>query len=223
MANIRNIIDMIARVLQTTQYMIRATFVFAAVWAAIDRNFEVLGLAILSLLISTALPLLIERNYKLQLPIEFEFTLAFFVFATLFLGEAGDFYEKLWWWDIFLHGLGAVLFGLFGFIIMYSLREAGSIKTRNVTLSVLIFTFAVAIGALWEIIEFMLDATLGFNMQQGSLTDTMTDLVVDAVGAAMVAVAGYFYLHSQRFSWFGLLLKRLEEKNPHFFSLPKSR
>ena len=61
--------------------------------------------------------------------------------------------------------------------------------------------FALSAGLVWEIYEFAVDGFLGMNMQKFALKDgtellgrlalmdTMVDLVVDAVGALVVAVA----------------------------------
>jgi uncharacterized membrane protein YjdF len=62
------------------------------------------------------------------------------------------------------------------------------------------FLFAVAIGALWEIFEFAMDALFGMNMQKpmlgdpSGLTDTMWDLIVDTLGALVISILGYRYV-----------------------------
>jgi hypothetical protein len=56
------------------------------------------------------------------------------------------------------------------------------------------FCFALSLGALWEIFEFGMDSFLDLGMQKNSLVDTMWDLIVDTVGAAVVSLSGYFYV-----------------------------
>jgi hypothetical protein len=38
------------------------------------------------------------------LPNSFLAAIALFVLATIYLGEMHDFYNRLWWWDLALHG-----------------------------------------------------------------------------------------------------------------------
>ena len=59
------------------------------------------------------------------------------------------------------------------------------------------------LGAIWEIYEFTIDGLMQLNMQKyalengvalvgrAALIDTMSDLIVDAVGAFVIAVIGY--------------------------------
>ena len=65
------------------------------------------------------------------------------------------------------------------------------------------FTFAVTLGVFWEIGEFTLDALLGHDHQNGAsarlcftrktyqgsgLRDTMSDLIVDCLGALITSL-----------------------------------
>ena len=56
------------------------------------------------------------------------------------------------------------------------------------------FCLAMTVGVLWEIFEYAMDSLFGLQMMKSGLPDTMGDLVVDAVGAALAALAGVVYL-----------------------------
>ena len=63
----------------------------------------------------------------------------------------------------------------------------------------------LAVGALWEIVEWASDSTLGSDLQLGN-EDTVTDLVSDAVGAftgaaLLVAWAAYGWGSVRRIPW----------------------
>jgi hypothetical protein len=70
-------------------------------------------------------------------------------------------------------------------------------------------SFAVLSGVVWEIYEFTADGLLGTNMQKfmryggevmvgrDALLDTMYDLIIDLVSAALVGVFGYFSLKAE--------------------------
>ena len=43
--------------------------------------------------------------------------------------------------------------------------------------------FSVAIGNLWEVLEFVLDLMFKINCQAGGLNDTMVDMIDGIIGA----------------------------------------
>lgn len=145
-------------------------------------------------LIATLLPSFFAAKFDIKLPTRFAPAIVLFLFATLFLGEVKDFYERFWWWDILLHGASAVAFGLFAFVFIFMLFEGDRFAAPPLAISFLSFCVAVAVGAVWEIFEFGMDQAFGMNMQKSGLIDTMWDLIVDCGGAAIGASAGYLYL-----------------------------
>ncbi|MBU3991849.1 MAG: hypothetical protein KKA12_04765, partial [Alphaproteobacteria bacterium] len=48
-------------------------------------------------------PTLLKRRLLAQIPSEIQILAILFVFATIFLGEVRDYYERFWWWDLLLH------------------------------------------------------------------------------------------------------------------------
>jgi uncharacterized membrane protein YjdF len=84
------------------------------------------------------------------------------------------------------------------------------------------FMFAVGIGAIWEIFEYFMDQVFGLNMQKSGLQDTMWDLIVDVVGAAIIAFLGWGYIKTRETDSF--LERWIEDfilKNPHLFQEKK--
>jgi len=140
------------------------------------------------------LPAIVEHNYKITLPTEFEFLIVFFIFGSLFLGETFNYYHKFWWWDIFLHGMSSIILGYIGFLILYVLYSEKLIKAKPLMLVLFSFSFAVALGAIWEIFEYFMDQSFGLNMQKNGLHDTMEDLIMDALGALFSSIFGFIYL-----------------------------
>lgn len=156
-------------------------------------------------LILTVLPSLFSSRFKIRLPVSFLAAISLFVFGTLFLGEVFDFYERFWWWDIMLHGLSAVGFGIIGFLFVFYLFEGDKYAAPPWALGFFAFCFAVAIGAMWEIFEFGMDQLFGLNMQKSGLMDTMTDLIVDSVGAFVGGVSGFLWLKGQQVGPAGMI------------------
>jgi len=167
-------------------------------------------------LLLTFAPALLERRLRVPLPVELTLVTSVFLYASFALGEIRDFYEKIWWWDLALHGLSALTAGIIGFLSIYVFYMTLRVRIAAGWIATITFAIAVSIGTLWEIFEFLMDWFFGFNMQKSGLVDTMTDLMIDAAGAAIAAAIGYFYVYKED-SLLGRRLIRavaLHKKNP---------
>lgn len=170
-------------------------------------------------------PVVFHHRLRVTFPPEFHILAIMFVFASLFMGEVWQFYERVWWWDIALHGTSGLLLGIFGFLLVYALNEDRHINMhmRPHFVAFFAFLFAVAVGALWEIFEFAMDRVLGMNMQKAmwqdpsGLTDTMWDLIVDAVGACIISLLGWRHLKSPKESFLEAWIRKFVESNPGLF------
>lgn len=140
--------------------------------------------------------------------------LAMFVLAALVLGEWLHMYDAVWWWDDMLHGLSGIILGLFGFLAIYFFNARYNMSLNPVFVAVFVFSFAIMLGVVWEIYEFVVDVAFGTAMQQWNmppnatvvgrdfqgmgLRDTMSDLIVASVGATVAAVFSYFAYRYER-------------------------
>ena len=165
----------------------------------------------------TFVPILFAERMGVRLPMTFGAMVVVFLFATLFLGELGDFYEKYWWWDLVLHSGAAIGFGLIGYVLVFMLFEGDRFAAPPLSLAFLAFSIAVSIGTLWEIFEFGMDQIFGLNMQKSGLDDTMWDMIVNMLGAGVGAAAGYFYQRGRRFAGLALLIEQFVKANKKFF------
>ena len=143
--------------------------------------------------------------------------LAIFIGGTLFLGEVFDFYERLWWWDVAMHGAAAIGFGLVGFVLVFMMFQGDRFAAPPFAVAVFAFCFAIAIGSAWEVFEFAMDEIFGLNMQKSGLRDTMGDLIVNALGALIGAGTGYAYLKGRASRGLGLIIDEFVQRNPKFF------
>ena len=142
----------------------------------------------------TFLPQLVASRVNIFLPNSFLAAIALFVLATIYLGEMYDFYDRLWWWDLALHGGSAMGFGILGFLLILMLFEGDRYAAPPWALGVLSFCAAMAVGVIWEVFEYAMDQVFGLNMQKSGLDDTMGDLMVNTVGAALAGLAGAAYV-----------------------------
>ncbi len=177
-------------------YVVYAVWLFllaTAGFAAYEHNYSMMFIALGTLAASTAPAFLADRLH-IRIPVGFYAGIVLFLFGTLFLGEAFDFYERFTWWDIVMHGASAMGFGLMGVIFALTLFEGDKYAAPAWAISIIAFSFALAIGTLWEVFEFAMDWFFDLNMQKSGLIDTMGDLIVDTIGAAVGALAGFAYL-----------------------------
>lgn len=172
------------------------------------------SLATLSL---SLVPVLIARRADVKVPPGFIAAVVVFVGATLFLGEVFDFYERFWWWDIAMHGGSAIGFGLVGFVLVFMMFQGDRFAAPHFAIAFFAFCFAVTIGAVWEVFEFLMDQLFGLNMQKSGLLDTMGDLIVDMIGAALGATSGYAYLKGLQYGGLTGIIDEFVRRNPRLF------
>ncbi|MCV2868565.1 hypothetical protein OEW28_07980 [Defluviimonas sp. WL0002] len=163
------------------------------------------------------LPVVASRRFGIRLPVRFFAWIVLFIFGTIFLGEAFDFYHRYWWWDVILHGGSAVGFGLAGFLFVFMLFKGDRYAAPAWAVAFISFCFALSIGTLWEIFEFAMDQLFGFNMQKSGLLDTMGDLIVDTIGASIGAIAGLAYLKGQELGGLTAALREFIAANRRLF------
>lgn len=173
----------------------------------------------------TMAPLVLRDRLPVRIPYTFQAMVVVFVFAALFLGEVRNYYERFWWWDITLHTSSGLLLGLLGFMLIYILNEDERIHldVRPGFMTLFAFAFALSFGAVWELFEFAADQIFGTTMQKpmlgdaSGLTDTMVDLLVDALGAAVVSLYGFRYMRRGEPSFVGRMIDRVTRDNPEWF------
>jgi len=192
----------------------------AAFFAIHERHWESLFVTVLIFALTFA-PLLFQRFYQVKIPVFFTSAIIVFTYLTLFLGEIGNFYERLWWWDVLMHGGAAIGFGLIGFVIILMLFRGNKYAAPPIALAWFAFCYAMTIGVLWEIFEFGMDELFGQNMQKSGLADTMYDLIVNTLGAFIGSAAGFFYLKGRWFGGLAKLIRQFVETNQDLFDKEK--
>lgn len=216
--------DAATRLKQWLVFIIVALMAVDSVVVLAERQwlsaFLILTIALLILLVTV-----FSSRLAVQIPSEFQVVALVFVFAALFLGEVRSYYHKIWWWDIALHSTSGLLMGILGFLLVYVLNASEKIAFSMTPRFVAFFAFmfAVAVGALWEIFEFSMDAIVGANMQKAmlgdpsGLTDTMWDMIVNAIGAALISILGWWYLKRDRRSFIDIWIQKFIQRNPRLF------
>lgn len=208
-------LDVADRVLLLIMRFLRVALAGTVIFGLVTGEFG-LGVIALGVLALTYVTDFIEQRYQIDIPLELEVYMSMFVFAAIFLGEIGSFYDRFWWWDVLLHSSSALVFGFVGFLILYVLYWQQKLQTSPLIIAVFSFSFAMAIGGLWEIFEFAMDELFGLNMQKSGLADTMGDLIVDGAGALVTATVGYRYIKREETGILGRVTRKFLRDNPRF-------
>lgn len=154
------------------------------------------------------LPGAIEKKIRIEIPSNMMILFTLFIYASVFLGEVRSFYYRIPHFDTLLHTFSGGMIAALGFSIIAFLNNSDRIPVTLSPAFVACFTFcfALALGGLWEIYEFLADGILNTNMQKFALengtaltgrlavVDTMKDLIVDAIGALVISTIGYISL-----------------------------
>lgn len=180
------------RRLKLASRAMQAGIVALAVSGIISGETTYVPAALVAFLISE-LPSLIRRDLKIVLPVELNFWIVLALFVHV-LGSFSGFYDNLPGWDHLTHAMSASLIAALGFILVVSIdKYAESIYLPQAFLALLIVMLTMAVGVIWELMEYMIDVLTGSHLQY-SLDDTMKDLVFDAIGGLLVASGGTYYL-----------------------------
>lgn len=180
---------------------------------------------VVAIMAVTLSPAVLGRRFGVHIPAEFQVLAVLFVFAALFLGEIHSYYTRFWWWDIALHASSGLLTGILGFLLVYLLNESEQVDVhmRAHFVGMFAFLFAVTVGTLWEVFEFTMDKVVGTNMQKpmlgdpSGLTDTMWDMIVNALGALAISVLGWWYMKQRERSFIEIWIRKFIERNPRLF------
>lgn len=174
-------------------------------------------------------PNILNKIIHIKIPVIMEVLYIIFCFGAIILGDVADFYGKYGWWDSLLHAASGVLLGILGYVIINTFNhvQGDNIKFSPLFVSIWVVCFALAAGAVWELIEFSVDGLFGLNSQQymentgtilegqplvghEALRDTMMDLGLDFLGALIISIIGFFDLRKQRK---GITTLKLELEN----------
>ena len=138
------------------------------------------------------IPFLLTLIFKMEF--NFVFLISFQVYAFLAIcgGSQWQLYTAGFSYDKIIHTIGGFMFAFLAYSIFKNCKKN---KLNLFWLFVLVFSFSMMCGGVWEIYEYVTDGILGNNAQgwQGmvgrdALADTMLDMVCDFAGAVAGAV-----------------------------------
>ena len=171
-------------------------------------------------------------KYWIKIPKEMEIIIIVFIYWTLFLWSAQEFYYHVPYWDSIYHFVSWILLGFIGFILMYALQKRWQFSANLILFSIFVFCFASTVALVWEIYEYLLDELFWADAQQARwllapdwtcdsrlwVVDTMEDVIFSSIGCFISLFIWYKYLKNwTSFKWFDYLVKKCEKLNAKFF------
>jgi len=176
---------LISRVLQGLMllYLVISFYKKDYLWVGVGVFFSLL----------TFTPMVAKKRFQVTLPVEVNFLATLILYLHLGGGVRG-WYELFPWYDKVVHFLSSAAVAAIGFIIVVIIDQyVEDIKINRQFITFLVVIFTMAVGAFWEIGEFIADQMFGSYWQAG-LSDTMSDLICDLIGGIIVGIVANFYL-----------------------------
>ncbi|MBP2243082.1 hypothetical protein J2Z40_003670 [Cytobacillus eiseniae] len=130
-------------------------------------------------LVLFAIPHLVERVFKIEIPNLLELIILLFIFSSTVLGELSDFYGYFKIWDTALHTLNGFLAAGVGFSLVYLLnKNAEGIKLSPLFLAIVTFCFSMTVGVMWEFFEYSADRWLNLDMQKDRMVQQINSVSI---------------------------------------------
>ena len=173
----------------------------------------------------TFIPNFLENKIKVKFPSFLVIVFLVVCVCHFILGEIQSFYVYIKGWDSILHTFTGMMLAILAYSIINSLNDnTEGLKLSPFFVAIFAICFTVTIGVLWEIVEFILDDLTGSNMQRymnsitlepfsgrEALKDTMKDLILDTVGAVIIATIGYFVMKKKEKAFSSLVIKKIND------------
>lgn len=202
---------------------------FAAEGERLKSDYVLMLVQCVLALVVLMLPSVIAKKFKLQIPSMMLILFVLFLYCAVYLGEVRSFYYKISNWDTILHCFSGGMLGALGFSVVALLNNSDRIPVNlsPIFIAFFAFCFALMLGALWEIYEFTIDGIMHLNMQKyatesgvtlvgrAALVDTMEDLIVDSIGAFVIACIGYISSKYKKGWLESLLITRKKDQPAH--------
>lgn len=149
----------------------------------------------------TLIPFFIAHRMNIQFP----WFVFFLIALALWFHTAGyiqGYYEMFYpYYDKIAHLVSGTTVALIGFMGVIFLDRYWNMNLTAPFIVGFTIMFGVALGAFWEMYEFLVDTFFGGSLagpMQNGLNDTMLDMMFVLAGSIIVAIMGVFYFRHHR-------------------------
>lgn len=139
-----------------------------------------------SIILTIALPYLLNKFFKLNIGNGLILIWIVFIFLSHYLGVICNLYNKFYYFDKIVHTFSGILSGGIGILILKK------IKSKNILFNILfIMSFSSLCACGWEIFEFTCNFLFGGDAQkviETGVSDTMWDIIVALFGSFLTCI-----------------------------------
>ena len=130
------------------------------------------------------IPAFVDRTFKVKLSPVLQTIILLFIFAAEILGEIGNFYTRIPWWDTMLHTLNGFLMAAIGFAMIDILNSSPRfhISLSPIFVAFVAFCFSMTVGVLWEFFEFGMDSLAATDMQKDRIISEVSSVTLHPGG-----------------------------------------
>ncbi len=124
-----------------------------------------------------SIPRIFDEKFNVKFPMVLEIGIYLFIFGSCILGEVGEYYIHLSWWDDLLHTTSGMLLMSISLFI-FSLYETKNNANNKHNIFKIIFSFCLTITVLvlWECFEFTMDKVFLTDMQKDTVIKEITSV-----------------------------------------------
>ncbi len=181
-------------------YVFQALIALNAVHAFLIGEYRAMFTAILMFGL-TVIPYVVAQRMNIQLP----WFVFFLIALALWFHTAGyiqGYYERFYpYYDKIAHLVSGTAVALLGFLGVIFLDKYLKMNLKPVFIIFFTIIFGVALGAFWEMYEFLIDIFFGGSLagpMQNGLEDTMLDMMFVLGGSIIVAILGVLWFRHHR-------------------------
>ena len=146
-------------------------------------DFNTVFFCILTLLLFE-IPAFVNYKLNIKLPDALEIVILLFIFSAEILGELGNFYNNISWWDTMLHTINGFLMAAIGFALIDILNNHPKfhISLSPIFVAFVAFCFSMTVGVVWEFFEFGMDMIFKTDMQKDMLAASLSSVTLNPSG-----------------------------------------
>jgi uncharacterized membrane protein YjdF len=185
--------------------IVRVSLIACIIYSIVEGDYIMMGESIACFLFSHLwdfFQVFGAQSFIIEVPPLSQTMLNVIIFAGIPFGSYIGLFDKIWWYDIFMHIMTGIVCAVFGYDFAFILqRKKGKCSIILASMFALMFAMSIACG--WEIYEFLMDYLHGTNLQLSSqgaetamfdmakyrneygylgLVDTMTDMMMNTIG-----------------------------------------
>lgn len=135
--------------------------------------------------ISYSIFLILQYKFKFYINLLVIFLVLITIIGNNLVGDYLNVYNRSKYYDRLLHAFGSFSFSLFFYSILDKFTMH-PVYPRLYT-SIFVVTIGISLGCIFEVFEFILDATINSNNQHG-LKDTNFDIISNIIGSTIAGI-----------------------------------